>query len=128
MLTFATSILPVFVALLIAERDILDRIWVGIAGIVGGICYLGIVVFLLRAYQRLNWEWRPNRDALHTFALANEESAARVWVADEIRQSLDDNKTVLEKKVAALNLSLILLPVDIIAFAAATIISLFGRH
>ncbi len=126
---FVNTVLPVYIGLLIAERNVLNRhpVWVICFGAAGALIY-GLSLFLTYAgYKASDWDWRPNRNALRTLVgrpnTSQEET--ELWVGDEIIKTLDANDEILKRKGASLTLLLLLMPCEVLVLAASALASLF---
>lgn len=126
---FVNAVLPIYIGLLIAERNRLNHhpVWVICFGTAGAFIY-GLLLFLTYAgYKASDWDWRPNRNALRTFVGRpnTSQEATELWVGDEILKTLDANDEILKRKGASLTLLLLLMPCEVLVLAASAIASLF---
>ena len=97
---FASVIIAIFAAALqfggFAQWPLYAIILLGLAGA----SYICLVVFAIRAYRFMKWDFRPNLDKLGEYCMMYDDPAMRNWVAQECLRSYRDNEKTISSKTS----------------------------
>jgi len=116
---FASVIIAIFVAAL--QFGPLSRGALYVITLLGlaGASYVALIIFAIRAYRFMEWDFRPNLKKLDEYCKQYGDSIMRDWVARECLCSYEDNEKKLVSKTSDGRKVMWLLAIETIFLVAA---------